>query len=666
MTRSSIVTAIVLSVIAPLLIALVISDDPADGATRAVGDDIRMEVSMAFDGPLAYDFEVGYHIYAMSLDGDHLTSDEIRSLYASSPSMVMDGIGEEMIARIGQRIDDAVEGADVAITGNYIDPTSLENSTQNAGRSVDGSMTLSAEMSASTILPGSISGRTTSDRYPFVITSLLLSGFDYGRKFDLTAAPGETVTYFLPSRFDPIGDGSVEVLVAKPGEPVPEDHYVIDLGGGAVSEVETHSFRILTHAGPRPDSQDISGAVLIDILDLGNMTVSSSFEMKAASTSDTPASEDVPPGVGVPDHIGAGTIRYLLVEGLMDLADLDGAVGDLVSDASEDLTDAFGVDVPLEYSIDPRTAGISKPQDGEGLLGIIGSADGLTVSVHTTSSVDTGFTDGHDPAQVKALLDGGLKVRKVFDLNEDGRYMVRVRMPSGMVIEGLDPINNESGRRTYPMPFGITTFASDSAWSPSGRSVSVEGVIDLSEMSSLYLADAALEVAADLSIELSWMELDPGDLEIQTGIDYVLEAASADLIRLCLDMGLVRRGDVEDYMHEAVWDLIGDLIQDKDAVTVAFGDGTLDFDGDLSTMDGGAPITATITIDTTLDPAKAAGGTMAAHGIEEAFLPFHADPIVPIRTYKRSFQLGEARDWYIDIDMTFPSGTGADDGDISQ
>jgi uncharacterized membrane protein len=43
---------------------------------------------------------------------------------------------------------------------------------------------------------------------------------------------------------------------------------------------------------------------------------------------------------------------------------------------------------------------------------------------------------------------------------------------------------------------------------------------------------------------------------------------------------------------------------------------------------------------------------------ENSFLPYHTDPLIPVRTVQRTLHLGEAMEWNLNLSIRFPSGTG--------
>lgn len=625
-------------------------------STRGVGEDIMIEAVFQLIDPLTTVVEASFDIYSIIFDGVPLDADEIRAAYSDDPEGVTDSITSEMGSRINERLETAIDGADFHLTGWWIDPETFDNGTAGQGTPVSGTVDFRGDIPPEELIPESYLSEIGPGRMPFVMGALFKSGFTYSRSYTFSAGPGERIKYVLPSSYDLLGDGAVVLINEQLGQPIPPEGHIISLSGGAGTEVERYSFRVRAAVTVVPIEERIGGAVTLDMPRLDSVSVRSSVNIHSVSASKTSMLDDIPPGMDHPTYIGAGAIRCLALEGLIDEKDLEGAVDELVTDAADDLSRAMDAEIYLEARLDMGVSGEDPPQSGSDLVSLIGSDRSIILHMDTVSYARSNITKGYDPQDVMGLLNGGLIIRPEFDRAVDDRYEVRIVLPKGLLIRGRDPLENVGDRRTYVLPYGAAEIMSERAPQLNGSHVSLSGSMDMSVIRSVYLVDATVQLRADLELLIGHVGIDISDIEIDLDMDIELEHLSADLARLMVKMGVLSRFSFEDRIRDDLHTFLSDMVPNKEDVRVEFIDDTLDFDGDFENVDGQHPLRLNITVRANtdlIDPALGGGNSLKA-----GFLPYHMDPVVPMRSYKRSIPLGEASEWDLDISIYFPSGVG--------
>ncbi|MDG6225481.1 MAG: hypothetical protein QCI82_08205 [Candidatus Thermoplasmatota archaeon] len=626
-------------------------------STRGVGEDIMIEAVFQLIDPLTSVVEASFDIYSIIFDDVPLDADEIRAAYSNDPEGVADSITSEMGSRINERLETAIDGADFQLTGWWIDPNTLDNDTAGQGTPVSGTVDFRGDIPPEELIPAGYLSDIGPGRMPFVMGALFKSGFTYSRSYTFSAGPGESIKYILPSSFDLLGDGAVVLLNEQPGQPIPQDGYLLSLSGGAGTQVERYSFKVRADRTIVPMEESIDGIVTLDMPLLDSISVRSSVNIHSVRASKTSMLDDIPQGMDHPAYLGAGTIRYLALEGLLDEKDLKSAVDELAADAAEDLSGAMDADIYLETRLDMGISGEDPPLSGSDLVSSLMSNRSIILHMDTDSYARSNITKGYDPQDVMGLLNGGLIISPEFDRAVDDRYEVRIVLPEGLMIRGRDHLENVGGRRTYALPYGAASIISQRAPQLNESHVSLSGSMDMSVIRSVYLVDATVQLQADLELLIGHVGIDISDIDIDLDMGIELEHLSADLARLMVRMGILSRFSFEDRIRDDLHTFLSDMVPNKEDLGVEFVGDTLDFDGDLENVDGQHPLRLNISVRSNtelIDPALGREG----NAIRSGFLPYHLDPLVPMRSYKRSIPLEEASEWDLYISISFPSGVG--------
>jgi hypothetical protein len=124
-------------------------------------------------------------------------------------------------------------------------------------------------------------------------------------------------------------------------------------------------------------------------------------------------------------------------------------------------------------------------------------------------------------------------------------------------------------------------------------------------------------------------------------------------------MGIIDRKEIEENIEKDFTEALEDILpDDEDLVLVDIVNDTLDFDGNIEQMDDSEPLVLNIRVSGTISPMNDLTGGNDDEGTENAILPFHFDPILPVRRIERTIDLQEAKDWDLDIKISIPSGIG--------
>jgi hypothetical protein len=300
---------------------------------------------------------------------------------------------------------------------------------------------------------------------------------------------------------------------------------------------------------------------------------------------------------------------------------------------------------------------LDPPTSGAALNSILSSSIPLDLDITSNGEVELNMTQGYDPSDVLSLLHGGLVLQHEFDRVQDDRFETHIVLPEGLFLEGKDPVAPPvSGRSTYLLPWGLIGIGSDKAPIMPGENVRLTGVVRMEDLRSVYLIDSVIAASADLELELGWIEYDPSLVGTDIDIDYRVDHLSADMIRLLLKMGIAEESDIKERISRSIERFLDDSIG-TDEITIGFQEGTLSAD-DLGEIDGTDPLLIDVHVESTIDAADPNSGSEQRFAASRAYIPFHMDPILPVKRYEKTVPLSDCERWNLSINITFPTGAG--------
>ncbi|MCK5774431.1 MAG: hypothetical protein KAH57_11630, partial [Thermoplasmata archaeon] len=295
-------------------------------------------------------------------------------------------------------------------------------------------------------------------------------------------------------------------------------------------------------------------------------------------------------------------------------------------------------------------------EDGADLLDILGSTTPLQFSCTSDDDLPLDILGGYELEEVMGLLNGGLRIMRTYTLDEEGDHSFRILLPEHLKLVGETPLEDVGGRLRYDLLSGTRKIGSDLAPEYTSDHVTLNSFVDLSGFTSHYVADASMEFYAETSILIDHISFDSSKYEINTSLEFELDYLSADMIRLLIEMDIVDRDQIEEEMEKQHDEIMGDLSDNTDIKSsLVFDEGTLDFDGDHQNMTGENEITITLTLGGEVDAGSLISGGSTA-SMQNRILPFHFDPILPVRTIERTFQFGEEDTWDLFLDIRLPTG----------
>jgi hypothetical protein len=166
-----------------------------------------------------------------------------------------------------------------------------------------------------------------------------------------------------------------------------------------------------------------------------------------------------------------------------------------------------------------------------------------------------------------------------------------------------------------------------------------------------------IDVKMDASIKMHRVSFLPGDFDLETDLDYTLDQITSDLLRLLLKMGIIEVSDVEEEIEDEIMDLIEDLVdEDGSDFRISISNDTLVFDGNINEMDDISPVMIQITATGKTEPLTDNGG--GSRSLENRFIPFHLDPLIPVRGIERTIDTSAIEGWEPQMKVIFPSGFG--------
>ncbi len=630
----------------------------ADLETRAEGtEDLVIDIALQFNGPTRFDISVHIDINSLTINGNTTSSDDLRSLYELDPDGISDDINREVNDRVDGIMNSSFEGDTLTTTSSVLDTASLENTTENMGRPIVYELALSGETPISDFLPLDRTSDLEGDEPDDVISALFCSGFTYTRNVNLRAQLGQMVTYRIPSSYDPYGDGSVEIVIINTMSTDDNGDYVIKINATSGDAQDWFLMEMTGGSRIRPDFENIDGTLDVDWFRLDTVSLDADINVLAINTGETAISNMMPDTIRAPNFIGSGLIRYLRSVGVVKDEDIQEKRSEISDEVELEVEDALELeDVPCSTTVEWNIDGLTSPGDGAALLEILGSTTPLQFSCTSDDDLALDILDGYGLNEVMGLLNGGLRIKRNYTVDDEGDYSIRILLPEHLELVGETPLEGVGGRLRYTLLSGTREIGSDLAPEYTGDDVALNSFVDLSGFTSHYVADSSMDFYAETSILIDHIRFDSDKYEVNTSLDFKLDYLSADIIRLLIDMDIVDRDQIEEELEKQHDEIMGDLSDNTDIKSsLVFEEGTLDFDGDHENMNGENRITITLTLDGEVDAASLISGGSTS-GMQGRILPFHFDPILPVRTIERTFDFGEEDTWDLYLDIRLPTG----------
>jgi len=410
----------------------------------------------------------------------------------------------------------------------------------------------------------------------------------------------------------------------------------------------------------RFESEEIKGRTLLDWTGIETLDITSLLKISSLSLERVDTSQVLPPSVTGPNYLGAGLIRLCFLDGLLDGDDISKMELSLNTELKGTFEAASGEEgLELSTSVDTGTAGLAHPTSGSSLISLLRSDIPLETTVSLRRPLELDITGGYEEEEVIGLLNGGLRVLRDFEGIEDERTELDMILPPGLTFYGEDPkATTPEGRKMFGYEPGYRAISSLKASSNTTEKLSVDVVIDLSDVRSEYFLDVEVMTHCEIEIELSRIDFDPNDFELNTTLEYELDQLSSDMVRLLVSMGIIDRGSVEDRLSNDISELLQPFIDsERQEISLNISDSDLLFDGDTANMDGADPLHISARVEGLSEPFGTTGGG-DGQGTTNVFVHKHWDPLVPFKTVKRTIVLEDAQKWEPSIKVIFPSGCG--------
>ncbi len=629
-----------------------------DVETRAEGpEDLVIDIALQFNGPTSFEISVHIDINSLIINGNTTSSDELRTLYDLDSSGISQAIDQEVNDRVDEILGSSFEGDALTTTSSVLDTTSLENSTENIGLPVVFELSLSGNTPIDSFLPLDRTSELEGDQQDDIISALFCSGFTYSRNVNLRARLGQVVTYRIPSSYDPYGDGSVEIVIVNTMSTDGNGDYVIEIDATSGDAQSWFLMEITGGTRIRPDRENIDGTLDINWFQLDTVSLEADISVISISTVETAIPDMMPETIRSPNFIGSGLIRYLKSMGVVRNEDIEDKRAEISNEVELEVESALElVDAPCSTTVQWNIDGLTSPEDGADLLEILGSNTPLQFSCTSDDDLPLDILGGYELEDVMGLLNGGLRIMRTYTLDDGGDYSFRILLPEHLKLVGEPPLEDVGGRLRYNLLSGTKEVGSDLAPEYTSDHVTLNSFVDLSGFTSHYVADASMEFYAETSILIDHLLFDSSKYEINTSLEFKLDYLSADMIRLLIDMGIVDRDQIEEEMEKQHDEIMGDLSDNTEIKSsLVFEEGTLDFDGDYENMTGENEITITLTLGGEVDAESLISGGSTA-SMQNRILPFHFDPILPVRTIERTFHFGEEDMWDLYLDIRLPTG----------
>lgn len=636
-----------------LLSSFVLIEDRADAAPPGTRESIWITIDIDFLSILDYDISAYLEVYSIDIEGEIYNTTDLRDLYTSEPVNLTENLDEELLSRTMNLTEETLEGDELSIVSNELDLSSLSN-TLTEDDPVLYTVKIRGRSNSSRFLSGEMMDDIDEDRMEEIVSGLLLSGFHFSRTVNLKAGTNKRVTYLFPDEIDPLGDGGLTISLSSSEYSPVDGEYRILVDGEQGTLARTFPFK-LVHDDPVLFLEEaISGSIELDWFQLDTIDMEGSAVISSVDINERGFLDDLPGSMVAPDFLGSGTILWAFSEGLLD----DGEIAEIEEDISYEVEDGLsgtfdGQEPNITTVFDSQKIPETVPASSTELMSLISGSHTMIVDFSLDEQVELDVLEGYELEDVMDLLHGGLVIRRDMSSLSDDRFDVDLMAPVNLMIIGEEAVSTDSGRRSYDYSGGLKEIASDMAPDLLQEKVTINSRIDLTEVSSTYVSDLEMTLSSESTIDISVIEYDPSDFELDTDLDYRIDHLSSDMIRLLLKMGIAEETDITSDIEERVVDLLSGMINEEDLeISVLIDPETKVFTRDGS-MDGELPISINIHAGGKADPLGSTTGSMSAE-----FIPFHMDPIIPIRTIEKNIDIGSISRWDPVIEVHFPSGAG--------
>ncbi|MBN1390487.1 MAG: hypothetical protein JXA22_07590 [Candidatus Thermoplasmatota archaeon] len=625
--------------------------------SRGTEEDIRITIGVEFVGMTHYHLHIDVDIRAITMDNETFDVEELRDHYSLQPDDTVIMLEDELRDRMEDLTSDSFNGDELLLELSSVETVSLEWD-ENVSTPVEYTMEISGEINISRYLDADIVANLDPGRLDIFILGMLMSGFEFTRTVTLRAGTGQVVDYLFPSGWDPLGDGQVQVILGASGSSPIDGYHVRSLDSKEGEFVDHFTFKLMADPDTMETEEVIEGAMEIDWFQLDSMDINGWIDLGPLSFDRSGALDGLPPSMNVPPTLSPGFIRFSFGEGVLsdeDLEDLERQVSDEVEGSLSNKFDGKDVNISSELVLEEYT----EPVSGLTLVGILSNLSPNRVSVRTVSPIDLDILEEHTMDDVVGLLNGGLRIKREMEYMTDNRLSLTITLPEDLVFMDENPVSSSGNRNTYDYSGGYKTLGSDLAPVYDSERVEMDALIDLTNVRSLYVSDMEIDVEMNGSIYIHRIRFDPQDYDVRTDLDYELDYLTSDLIRILDRMGMVNRSDVEDEVREKVTNIVSGLLADDGReISVSLSEDSMEFDGDLSTVNDDLPISIEIKANGVTAPLAGNDASTSMSYMGSRFLPPHLEPMVPVRTITKTIDTRDIMDWDSHLRVRFPSGSG--------
>ncbi len=629
-------------------------------ATRAEGEDMTAVMNLSFKNPLDYTIKVSIEVYTLYFREQLHNSTSLRSIISAEGVGARNDLASLLLERALNLSRSSFSG-DTIISGTYglIDET--------LGQSANGDLdpvlfeaTLIGRVDVSRYISSSKVKNVDISNYNELICGFLLSGFRFQRLMTLRSEPGMTTTYIIPTRVFPYPDGTVVLNVRNTRVPPMADHNYLTIDGRLGIVTGPFDLQMTGYPPVRYDDEKIDGRTVLDWTALEVLNITSVLGISSLSLERLDTTQFLPPSVTGPNYLGAGLLRLSFLCGIIDEDQISEMEQSISTELEGTFRSASGQEgVELTTSLDTGVTGLVHPASGNALISLLRSDVPLEATVTLVRPLELDLTGGYDQEQVIGLLNGGLRVLRDFDPIDDDRTTIDIVMPPGLTFHEETPkTTTKEGRTVFAYEPGYRAITSLRAPTYTTEKLSVDVVIDLSDVRSDYFLDAEVMTRCDIDIDMSKIELGPDDIVLNTTLEYEIDHLSSDMVRLLVSMGIIDRASVEERISSDISELLEPFIDiERQEITLNISESDLQFDGDTTNMDDTDPLHISAHVEGLSEPfgTSRSGGE---EGTTNVFVRRHWDPLVPFKTVKRTIVLEDAQKWDTDLKVIFPSGCG--------
>ncbi|MGA1866650.1 MAG: hypothetical protein ACMUFK_04200 [Thermoplasmatota archaeon] len=623
---------------------------------RGAEEDLRITIEVEFEGMTHYLLHIDIEIHAITIDDETFEAEEIRDMYSSEPNETRDMLQKDIERRIENLTSFAFSGDDLTMLLSSVDTASFEEGT-NVSSPVGYDMEVSGSVNLARYLDQDIVDRLDPERTDVFILGMLMSGFEFTRTVTLRAETGQKIDYLFPSKWDPFGDGGIEVVLSGTGSEPVDGYYMRSLDSWEGEFFDHFTFSLVADHVDMMAEEVIQGSIEVDWFELDSMNIGGWVSLGPLDPDRSENLDELPASMGLPATLSPGFIRFALGEGVFieeDMGDLEEQISDEMEGSLSDKFDGAAVEIISEMRMDDY----EKPVSSSDLSGVISNLSPNLVFVRSSSPVELDILEGYEREDLVGLLNGGLRIREEMESLTDDRISMNITLPDNLLFLNEQPILSGGGRNTYNYSGGFKTMGSELAPVFESEKVEMEAFMDLSDVKSHYISDMEINVELNGTISLYRIRFDPEDYDISTELDYELDYLTSDLIRLLDRMGIANRSEVENEVSQKVTSMISDLLDEEDRViTVSLSSPSMEFDGNVTDVDDESPILIDIMASGNTAPLAGNDASSSMNSREMRFLPPHIDPIIPVRTVTRTIDTREIRDWDSSIRVRFPSGS---------